>query len=63
MIDFRIRAQVEEVSGDGVEPLWELVDLSVHFVLWKVGEGLFDKRVISRFYVGLGLAKRKVIYK
>jgi hypothetical protein len=33
VIDFRIRAQVEEVSGDGVEPCWEWVDFGVHCVL------------------------------
>ena len=36
VIDFRIRAQVEEVSGDDVEPCWEWVDLGVHCVLLKL---------------------------
>lgn len=36
VIDFRIRAQVEDVSGDGMEPCWEWIDLGVHYVLLKL---------------------------
>ena len=37
MIDFRIRAQVEEVIRDGVDACWEWIGLGGHCV---VGVGL-----------------------
>jgi len=45
VIDFRIWAQVE-VSGDGVEPCWEWVDLGVHCVV-EAGLKTCDWEVVT----------------
>jgi len=38
MIDFRIRAQVEVVKGDGVQTCRDWVDLGVHCAMFFEGE-------------------------